>query len=561
MLRVERLQRAPLLFAPNETTPTNAYASSALLTRRVGKAWGAGVGAGPVWQIVEDLGWYREAEKLKPGAALEQQVSEEAAAMEPASAQAPVYDECKRRPRVYADVVPLEGWAVPLRAEDGIAYMPIDGGGGAGSDSSATPVPSVSCDFGPFGEQTRVDLKTLGAQKLCQFLSESRAHVFNAGASVWGLDWCPIHPDDRSHCSYKYYLAAAPLPSPTHSPKIGIKVPRPSRACVQLWSLGPSPGIGESGDDKGEMHCEMVLCIDSGPALELKWCPLPSHDSLSGPPPASPRKLGLLAGVFEDGSLSVYVVPYPPDLAYTQRSSMTNPVYVRLPAPLLRIELEEAAFCTLDWGNSELIAAGLSNGVIAVYNLGRALRSPSEPALPIGYYCVHQSAIRALTWVRVPDRRGNGPTVIASGGYDGLQCLTDIRELGGHVFNRTRDAINSIAYSPYLSAVVTIDHENTIKSYSLSPSTLGRGHALLDPSGPVWSVGASDYHPQLAVGSADGTCCTTNGLRATRRGGYVVSSFLSYIGIANTWMCAFISVLADARANLTAVSRAPCVST
>ncbi|SRR6266702_2713003 len=122
----------------------------------------------------------------------------------------------------------------------------------------------------------------------------------------------------------------------------------------------------------------------------------------------------------------------------------------------------------------------------------------------MGYFCVHQSAIRALTWVRVPDRHGNGPTVIASGGYDGLQCLTDIRDLGGHVFNRTRggpltrfalkrspdacltDAINSIAYSPYLSAVVTIDHENTIKSYSVSPSTLGRGHALMDPSGPVW---------------------------------------------------------------------------
>ena len=108
------------------------------------------------------------------------------------------------------------------------------------------------------------------------------------------------------------------------------------------------------------------------------------------------------------------------------------------------------------------------------------------------------------------------------------------------------DAINSIAYSPYLSAVVTIDHENTIKSYSVSPSTLGRGHALMDPSGPVWvsppfldqekrssadvqrttqDVSASDYHPQLAVGSADGTCYTTNGLRATRRGGYVVKSF------------------------------------
>lgn len=114
-LLVERLQRAPLLFAPNETLPTNAYASSALLTRRVGKAWGAGVGAGPVWQIVEDLGWFREAEELKPGVALEQQVSGEAAAVEPASVQ--VYDERRRRPMVYEDVVPPDGWAVPLCAE------------------------------------------------------------------------------------------------------------------------------------------------------------------------------------------------------------------------------------------------------------------------------------------------------------------------------------------------------------------------------------------------------------------------------------------------------------
>ena len=33
---------------------------------------------------------------------------------------------------------------------------------------------------------------------------------------------------------------------------------------------------------------------------------------------------------------------------------------------------------------------------------------------------------------------------------------------------------------------------------------------------------ASDYHPQLAVGAADGTCMTTNMLRSSRRGGIVV---------------------------------------
>jgi transcription factor C subunit 6 len=43
-------------------------------------------------------------------------------------------------------------------------------------------------------------------------------------------------------------------------------------------------------------------------------------------------------------------------------TNKTNLFAVRLPEPILRIELEEAAFCTLDWGNSELMAAGLSNG-------------------------------------------------------------------------------------------------------------------------------------------------------------------------------------------------------
>jgi transcription factor C subunit 6 len=116
-LRVERLRHAPLLFAPNETMPTNAYASSPLLTRRVGKAWGTCIGVGPVWQIVEDLGWFREAEKLKPGAAPEQQVGGEVDMVEPTPEQELLYDEGRRRPRVYADVAPPEGWAHPLRIE------------------------------------------------------------------------------------------------------------------------------------------------------------------------------------------------------------------------------------------------------------------------------------------------------------------------------------------------------------------------------------------------------------------------------------------------------------
>ena len=78
--------------------------------------------------------------------------------------------------------------------------------------------------------------------------------------------------------SYKQYLAVAPFPSKSHSPDFGVKTPRPSPACIQIWSLAPASG---RADDAGKMKCEMVLCVNSGPAHELKWCPLPTHDSVS----------------------------------------------------------------------------------------------------------------------------------------------------------------------------------------------------------------------------------------------------------------------------------------
>jgi hypothetical protein len=50
---------------------------------------------------------------------------------------------------------------------DGIAYMPRDGG------LPAAPAPPVSCDFGPYGEQTNVNLETLETLKLCNLSSRT----------------------------------------------------------------------------------------------------------------------------------------------------------------------------------------------------------------------------------------------------------------------------------------------------------------------------------------------------------------------------------------------------
>lgn len=91
--------------------------------------------------------------------------------------------------------------------------------------------------------------------------------------------------------TFRQYLAVAPFPSGSHSPEIGVKVLRPSYACIQIWSLRPCdpssahiyPTTG-TNQSLGEMKCEMVICVDGGPAHELKWCPLPSHDLVCSSP-------------------------------------------------------------------------------------------------------------------------------------------------------------------------------------------------------------------------------------------------------------------------------------
>ena len=48
------------------------------------------------------------------------------------------------------------------------------------------------------------------------------------------------------------------------------------------------------------------------------------------------------------------------------------------------------------------------------------------------------------------------------------------------------DVVTAMCFSPYAGSAVTIDHENTVKAYSVAPSMLGRGHTLVEPNGPIW---------------------------------------------------------------------------
>lgn len=54
------------------------------------------------------------------------------------------------------------------------------------------------------------------------------------------------------------------------------------------------------------MEMVMLLCVEIGEAMSVQWCPKGGNDWC---PPGN--KLGILAGVFTDGTVSLFAIPEP----------------------------------------------------------------------------------------------------------------------------------------------------------------------------------------------------------------------------------------------------------
>lgn len=89
--RAERLEARPKLFDSPRITSTNCFTDNPLVQDRVNKAWGFNVGSGPLWDLLEDRSWYKEA---LDGDGVEEE------------------KEANRRPQVYVDVPMTPGWEI-----------------------------------------------------------------------------------------------------------------------------------------------------------------------------------------------------------------------------------------------------------------------------------------------------------------------------------------------------------------------------------------------------------------------------------------------------------------
>lgn len=88
--QVERLEESSRPFRPAKMLPTNSGTAEQQILDRTTKAWGYNVGPGPLWELMEDRAWFKEA-VIKEGED---------------------HEEANRRPRVHEGVSLVDGWTV-----------------------------------------------------------------------------------------------------------------------------------------------------------------------------------------------------------------------------------------------------------------------------------------------------------------------------------------------------------------------------------------------------------------------------------------------------------------
>ncbi|EIW71800.1 hypothetical protein TREMEDRAFT_27087 [Tremella mesenterica DSM 1558] len=397
--------------------------------------------------------------------------------------------------------------------------------------------PWIRCHVGLYPNQHPVDFKRFDTKLIHDYSPVSQGFIFSAGGPIWGLDWCPYPERLSATLDFTQYLAVSTLPRHDSNPTVGQKCSPDSPGCIQIWSMiAPDdvPSLQHSSEDhemeddsrtfgkeKGEMRCELVLCVDGGSAMDLRWMPLGVWDEYE-PSNTSDKipKLGIIAALQLDGSVSFYPVPQPHALRRALQTSQGGElISVRMKEPLLRIEVEDASCLCMDWLSGSRLVVGLSNGHIAIYDLTpSSFSSPSTEVFPSAYIPITCSPIRSVAALRLPPddshgkpRWGQDPFFVLCGNYDGTTTIVDLRDPSRAVeLSRARAPSMSVAWSAPLGSPLLVDVEHMLILSKIRGYGTGKNHYVAPHRGLVWHIATSDYHPMVLTAGTDGSTILSN---------------------------------------------------
>jgi transcription factor C subunit 6 len=317
------------------------------------------------------------------------------------------------------------------------------------------------------------------------------------------LEWAPHH-----NGSFQYLLVASRSSigdKSEGSNGTAFEKGKPFTSCFYIWRFRTkASGNFHEMDSTLAPQLRAIVSFDWDGLKEAKWCPV---STISNPDEGFER-IGLLAGVFLDGSVRVIDVSVP-------KSDKTEHLH------LSRVAFESKppdSMCTsITWASLETIFVGCSNGAVAVWNIANALRQnlksaesshATSNARPWFYKRLMSTYI-----LNVESGFPSRPHYLFCNAADGQCNFFDMRDPRADTSGTVRPKTGQLAtaWQDVLQGWLIPDEQNSLKaSYPRGFSGL-EGVTKFDST--VVHLATSINHHVVLAGCIDGTVSCANTLR------------------------------------------------
>ncbi|KAL2008045.1 hypothetical protein VTN00DRAFT_8027 [Thermoascus crustaceus] len=331
--------------------------------------------------------------------------------------------------------------------------------------------------------------------------------ILNLGNKVQCLAWAPnqggltqylavVVPITEQQKS-EFLTPAEPKGAPAFTPS------EPYPAALQIWSFKArkNDAFTRRLDMTFKPKLRLVLCTDWGDLRRLAWCPMARASREEDEEDIS-KNLGLLAGVWGDGTVKVLDIKLSRDPNATEFYKVHSPAFSAKPP---------STVCScVTWLSPSDIAVGCANGFVAVWNIAAAEKRGTESdPLPYVYHQLHSTYIFSLA-----SAYPTHPHLLGSVSIDGHTRLFSILDPQKDMVETTRMRMGSMhmSYSPFLQSFFSSDENDFVRLLALrrffTTTTVARLPSTVSTMAPC-----SFWHPSALMGCTGGTVIAVNPLR------------------------------------------------
>lgn len=364
------------------------------------------------------------------------------------------------------------------------------------------PVESSTTVQEPF--QSDDDLKKSSAARNSADASP-KGWIVNAGARISCLEWVPNRDDATQYLGVAVLEQDPAEASTAAADKVETKSApawssREHPASIQLWQVSASDSPESSGklDVALPPKLDTVFCFDWGDVKQFKWCPMPAPE-LKKSSESSRRRLGLLAGVWSDGSVRVLDVELP-------IHGGPDPQYHLMAKSAFKSTFPDTVPTCITWLSTTSIAVGCANGFVAIWNLAKHIMSKSQEANTRPWFYSQLQATYVLSIISSYPSR---PHIITTTSMDGVMKITDLRApyMDSFTVTRSRMASSTICWHELTQTVLLCDETGVLRGHPIRiPYS---AIELMNMSAGVSDIATSPVHSALLVAQNDGAAVCT----------------------------------------------------